>query len=99
MVQIIERLDRLERLILQQSKNHKDLLDINEASDFLNLSVSQLYKHSSNSEITFYKPMGKKIYFRREDLLEWALKNRSPSKEEIEQEAKDFKVKKGGVEL
>jgi len=49
----------------------KEILSLNEASDFLNASKSQLYKLTRTLAIPHYKPGGKAIYFYRSELLEW----------------------------
>ena len=49
----------------------KEILSLNEASEFLNASKSQLYKLTRTLAIPHYKPGGKAIYFYRSELLEW----------------------------
>nr|WP_321356666.1 helix-turn-helix domain-containing protein [uncultured Draconibacterium sp.] len=99
MDEIIKRLERLERLIESQSINTKDVLNFNEACHYLELSQSHLYKLTSSGAIPHYKPNGKKIYFNRPELDTWLLRNRSTSKDEIEQQAADYLVKNGRVKL
>ncbi len=99
MDEIIKRLERLERLIESQSINTKEVLNFNETCQYLELSQSHLYKLTSSGAIPHYKPNGKKIYFNRQELDTWLLRNRASSKEEIEQEAADYLVKKGRVKL
>ncbi|WP_239059501.1 AlpA family transcriptional regulator [Bacteroides sp. 224] len=53
----------------------KEILSLNEASDFLNASKSQLYKLTRTLAIPHYKPGGKAIYFYRSELLEWVKQN------------------------
>lgn len=53
------------------------LLRINEAAEFLKVSKSYLYKLTSLQLIPFYKPSGKLIYFKKQDLIEWALRDTS----------------------
>lgn len=59
------------------STNSKELLSLKEAAEFLGITKSTLYKKTHRKEIPFYKPTGKLIYFLRQDLLNWALRNRS----------------------
>lgn len=99
MDEIIKRLERLERLIESQSINTKEVLNFNETCQYLELSQSHLYKLTSTGAIPHYKPNGKKIYFNRPELDAWLLRNRTNSKEEIEQEAANYLVKKGRVRL
>lgn len=85
-LKILEKLDRIENLI----RTSKNVLTIEEASDYTGISRSYLYKLTANGDIPFSKPRGKKIYFSREKLDEWLLSNQSKSKQEINNEALDY---------
>ena len=63
----------------------KEYLSIPEAADYLNLSVSLIYKLTSKHEIPVYKPNGKTIFIRREDLNQWIARNKVLSQQEIEE--------------
>lgn len=60
----------------------KEFLTVSEAADFIGLSCSHVYKMTSNHEIPVYKPNGKNIFLRRDDLNDWISKNKVPSFEE-----------------
>ena len=62
----------------------KDILSFKEASQYLDLSESSLYKLTSNSRITFHKPNGGKLYFKKSDLDQWMLQNESKSVDVLE---------------
>ena len=62
----------------------KDILSFQEAVAYLDLSESSLYKLTSDSKITFFKPNGGKIYFKKSDLNAWMLKNEFKSTGELE---------------
>lgn len=47
----------------------KNVLSFEEASRFLNLSKSYLYKLTSGNLIPHYKPQGKMLYFERAELI------------------------------
>ena len=64
----------------------KEVLSFKEALALLDVSSSMLYKLTHQRAISFYKPNGKLIYFRREDLMNWMLGNKQPSNEEIRKE-------------
>ncbi|MFT4801092.1 MAG: excisionase family DNA binding protein [Flavobacteriaceae bacterium] len=55
-------------MLKKQTFQQKEILTIEEASEFLGLSVSRLYKMTSNKEISYYKPGGKKIYLNRNEI-------------------------------
>lgn len=77
----------------------KEVLNFNEAAIYLEVSHSHLYKMTSTSVVPCHKPNGKKIYFSRKELDSWLLSNRQSSQEEIEQQAANYLIKKGRVEL
>jgi len=65
-------------------------LTFKEAAEYLDISSSYLYKLTSTSKITHYKPNGKKIYFEKSDLKKWLLRGKVLSEAEIEQKAIDY---------
>ncbi len=65
----------------------KEYLTVQEAADFLGLSSSLIYKLTSKHEIPVYKPNGKTVFIRRDDLNRWIAKNKILSEEEIEEYA------------
>ena len=65
----------------------KPILTFEEGCQYTGLSKSYMYKHTSAGNIPFYKPEGRKIYFRRVDLDHWMLRNRQDSNEEISRKA------------
>jgi excisionase family DNA binding protein len=96
---ILDRLERIEKLLIEQQTLHKKVLNFNETCQYLELSQSHLYKLTSTGAIPHYKPNGKKIYFQREELDHWLLRNRMDSDDEIQQQAANFLIKKGAVRL
>ena len=71
--ELIKELRQVKQQIALQSILQKEILDLNEASIYLNLSDSTIYKLTSRNELIHFKPNGKKIYFRRADLDSWVL--------------------------
>lgn len=65
----------------------KPILTFEEGCLYTGLSKSYMYKHTSAGNVPFYKPEGRKIYFRRTDLDNWMLRNRQSSNEEISRKA------------
>lgn len=96
---IIQKLDSIERMLTEQNMLQKEVLTFNEAAIYLEVSHSHLYKMTSTGLIPSYKPNGKKLYFNRKELDNWLLSNRQSSQEEIEQQAANYLIKKGRVEL
>jgi len=65
----------------------KTVLNTKEAMKFLGIGKSTMYKMTSENEIPFSSPRGSKFYFKRQDLEEWMLQNRTPSRYEMMQDA------------
>ncbi len=93
MDEILKSLEELRNMIENQGINQKEVLNMIEASKYLELSLSHLYKLTSSGLIPHYKPNGKKLYFKRAELDAWLLRNRATTKEEIEQAAADYLVR------
>ena len=73
MNKIHDKLEHLEKLILRISivdENKDEILNIQEASKLLNLSVSTIYSKVCKGEIPVNK-QGKRIYFYRHELMKW----------------------------
>jgi len=96
---IIEKLNSIEKLMVEQQTLQKQVLNFNETCKYLELSQSHLYKLTSTGAIPHYKPNGKKIYFNRPELDQWLLRNKIDSQDEIEQQAANFLISKGKIKL
>lgn len=96
---LLEKLENIERMLTEQTMLKKDVLNFNEASAYIEVSKSHMYKLTSAGIIPSYKPNGKKLYFRRIELDEWLLTNKQLSREEIEREASNYLINKGRVKL
>ena len=68
---ILERLDRLERLMIA----NKEVLTFDEACDYTGISRSYLYKLTAAGQIPHSKPNGKLIFFERKKIVRWLLQN------------------------
>ena len=87
---IQNELNEIKELLKKQTIQQKEILTIEEASEFLELSTSRLYKMTSNKEIPHYKPGGKKIYLNRQELGQWILDSRVASNNELEANVEDY---------
>ena len=95
---ILKRLDELESLIKSQAMFQKEVLTFQEGCDYCGFMSGHMYKLTSSNAIPYYKPNGKMIFFRRSELDAWLLRNRTSTKDELEQEAGTFITKKGRVQ-
>ena len=87
---VIEKLKNIESMLQQQNLLQKDVLNLNEARAYLDISASHMYKMTSQKLIPHFCPQGKKLYFRREELNQWLLRNRQDSIDEIETRAANY---------
>ncbi|SCY92715.1 helix-turn-helix domain-containing protein [Flavobacterium caeni] len=90
---IIQKLDELGKMIESQSLLSKDVLNLNEAASYLDVSQNHLYKLTSTKRIPHFCPNGKKLYFKRTELDEWLLSNRQTTSDEIEKMATNYILK------
>lgn len=79
---------------LKGSNKPDDMLNSDEAAEYLGVGKSNLYKLTSNREIPFYKPGGKACYFKREDLDNYKRSNRVSSDAELRMKAQAYCMNK-----
>ena len=97
--EVIEaRLSSIENLILdlkhkptkvEPTDQPEQLLTIQEAAEFLSLTVPTMYSKVSKGELPVMK-RSKRLYFSRTELLEYLKDGRKKSNAEIEAEAKAY---------
>ena len=83
------RLKSLESLFLCQ----KDILNLDEAAEYLNISKSCLYKMTSKKEIPFYKP-NRLVYFERRELDNWVRSAHVQSEEQLNDQVHAYTMSK-----
>ncbi|MBY0425202.1 MAG: helix-turn-helix domain-containing protein [Cytophagales bacterium] len=92
---VLTEIQELKKMIQEQSMLQKEVLNFHEATAYLELSQSHLYKMTSSGEIPFYKPNGKKLYFKRTELDQWLLRNRNTTSDELLEQTATHLAKKG----
>jgi excisionase family DNA binding protein len=93
-------MEQLEELITKSTRNvlneysskklSNELLNVKEASQFLDLAVQTIYGFTSANKIPYFKK-GKKLIFKRSDLENWQLENSSKTLSDLEIQ---YKMKK-----
>ncbi len=73
------------------------LLTVQEAAEFLNLSVPTIYLKVSKGEIPFMK-RSKRLYFSNEELMNYIKEGRSKTASEVEDEVESYLGNKKRVE-
>lgn len=69
-----------------------DFLNIEEASKFLNLAKATVYTLTSAGKIPVIKK-GKRLYFTKQELIDWLKKGRKKTIQEIEEDATNYVLK------
>lgn len=64
-----------------------EVLTIQQAAEFLNLTTQTIYGLVSARKIPFSKPTGSRLYFSRLSLIEWLKENRTTT---VHEQAKQF---------
>ena len=92
--EIIQRLERIELLLInQQSRSTQEseedeILNVQEAAAFVGEAVATIYGRTSKREIPHYKK-GKKLYFKKPELIEWIEGGKVKTAQELVQEVRD----------
>ncbi len=75
------KIENIEELFLTQ----KNVFNFSELKSYTKLSKSYLYQLTSKGGIPSYKPNGKLLYFKREEVEEWMLSNRRATNIELDE--------------
>lgn len=91
---LTKEVSELKRLLIEKqeqitTEQPEQLLTIQEAAEFLNLTVPTMYSKVSKGELPVMK-RSKRLYFSRTELLEYLKDGRKKSNAEIEQEAEAY---------
>lgn len=73
---IYTEIQAIKKLISEVNIQTKQLLNIEEAAIYLRISTSTLYKLTSSEQVVHYKPNGKTILFKRNDLDEYVARGK-----------------------
>jgi excisionase family DNA binding protein len=80
----------IKELLLALNIQQKEFLTVEDATVYLQLSKSCLFKMTSKREVPFYKPGGKKIYFKKSEIDEWITNSKIESIIDIETEVESY---------
>lgn len=91
---LTKEVSELKRLLIEKQEQPttdppEQLLTIQEAAEFLSLTVPTMYSKVSKGEISVMK-RSKRLYFFRTELMEYVKAGRKKSNAEIEQEAEAY---------
>ena len=96
---ILNRLNVIEDLLRTSMKNANspvvvkeslpNVLNLKQASEYVSMSKSAIYKKTSDRTIPHFK-QGKKLYFKRSELDDWLTGMKISTKAEIEKEVDEY---------
>lgn len=92
-VDFLKNISELTVKIDEQNLLQKPVLNFAEACRYLHISESHLYKLTSQKKIPHFCPQGKKLYFKRDEIDQWLLRNRQSSADEIDKVAADYIIR------
>lgn len=64
---------------------NNDIIGAAGAAKYLGISKGLLYKLTSSHRLPYYKPMGKRIFFRASELDKWVNAGRVPTDAELKE--------------
>ena len=70
---IIHLLKRIDKMLLQQTLLHKEVLNSKETAIYMGLSVSGIYRLRRKCRLIGYRPNNGRLYFKRTDVYNWML--------------------------
>lgn len=86
---VLKELAEIKKLLVKSSQADKvspedpDMLSVKGCAELTGFSAGHLYKLTSLNIIPYYKPNGCRIYFKREEIIEWMQSNRVKTNQEI----------------
>ena len=85
-----ERMARIEKFITSQAIFQKEFLTVQEAALFLSLRINTVYKLTSAEAIPYYCPNGKRVYFKRHELVDWVFEAKKVSQRKLNTKARQI---------
>ena len=70
-----DTIDKRFKSIEETLYSTKEILNMKDVCNYLDISQSMLYKLTCNGEIPHFKPRGKTIFFEKKELIRWIKKN------------------------
>lgn len=88
------KLDEIISILKTKNLQEKKFLTLEEACIYLGQSKSSIYKLTSNKQIPYYVPNGKKIYFKTTELNDWVTCNKVENLDDLESSVNDYLTSK-----
>lgn len=87
MEEVLAKLSQIERLINSDILLKKPLLTLDESADLAGVSRSTIYKWLSSRKLTHYKPSGKLVFIKKEDLYDFITRNKYSNQNQLVSDA------------
>ena len=71
-------------------KNNKNILTVDDLIDYTGYSQKQIYKFTSTRAIPHYKPNGRKLFFKRNEVDNWITQGRIKPMSELDYETQNI---------
>jgi len=75
---------------VNEAADIETIFNTKEACSYLNIAKSTIYKLTSNNAISFYKPNGKNMYFKKGDLDDYLTQVKHISNSDLEAKTNDY---------
>ena len=85
--ELTSKIDRLEKIALLGAKN---VLTIDDVALITGFTKGHIYRLTSGQKIPHYKPNGRTLYFKKEEIEDWMLQNKIQTNTEIERAATTY---------
>lgn len=94
--ELSSKIERLEKIALLGAKN---VLTIDDVALITGFTKGHIYRLTSGQKIPHYKPNGRILYFKKEEIEDWMLQNKIKTTAEIESAATTYTAIKKRSEL
>jgi len=93
--ELFNKVSNIERLLTEKGNESQlendQILTVHEAANFLNLSAPTIYSYVQRAEIPVCKRKHtKRLYFSKQQLIDWIKESRRKTVSEIESEANNY---------
>ncbi|MEK6478146.1 helix-turn-helix domain-containing protein [Catalinimonas sp. 4WD22] len=90
---VLDTLNDIKSELQKLRSQQKDILSAEEGANYLGVKLSHFYKMTMDKKFPHFKPGGKLIYVKKEDLHKYMLQNEIKSQAQIESEAATYNTR------
>lgn len=86
-VRKLNTFEQMESIKRSEMLRAKDVLTVEEVAQYMGVGKSYIYQLTCANQIPYYKPLGKNIYFDKEEIKNFLKQGRVSTMQEIQEEA------------